>query len=56
VDPAPLAFEAILKGNSYNPCPKAKRIEDPIQWTGAKIAEQAVRFNPDKGPVGNFDD
>jgi len=55
-DTAPLGYEAILKANSYQPCPKAKRIEDPAQWTGAKIAERAAGMNSDKGPAGNFDD
>lgn len=55
-DTAPLAYEAILKADSYTPCPKARHIEDPAEWTGAKIAERAGRLNTDKGPAGNFDD
>ncbi len=55
-DTAPLAFEAILKGNSYLPCAKAKRTVDPAEWTGDKIAERAGKLNSDKGPAGNFDD
>jgi len=55
-DTAPLAYEAIIKADSYQPCPKAKRIEDPAQWTGAKIADRASDINTGKGPAGNFDD
>jgi fructose/tagatose bisphosphate aldolase len=55
-DTAPLAYETILKAGSFNPGPKAEKIEDPARWTGAKIAEAAARLNTDKGPAGDFDD
>jgi len=55
-DTAPLAYETIIKAKSCDPGPKAKRIEDPADWTGDKIAELAARLNTDKGPAGNFDD
>ncbi|MDR1051692.1 MAG: class II fructose-bisphosphate aldolase [Deltaproteobacteria bacterium] len=53
---APLAYDAIMKANGYDPGPKAARLEDPAQWTDAKIAERAAKLNTDKGPAGNFDD
>ena len=55
-DTAPLAVEAILRAGSYDLGPKAERIEDPAEWTEAKIKERASRMKGDKGPKGNFDD
>jgi fructose/tagatose bisphosphate aldolase len=55
-DTAPLALEAILKAGSYDLGPKAKRIEDPAEWTESKLAEKAKLLNTDKGAKGNFDD
>lgn len=55
-DTAPLALEAILKAGSHDLGPKGSRIEDPAQWTDAKIAEKAKGLAGDKGPAGNFDD
>jgi len=55
-DTAPLAIEAILEANSYDPGPKAYRIEDPGQWTDAKIKARAAVIDSDKGPAGDFDD
>jgi len=55
-DTAPLAIAAILKANSYDPGPKAKRIEDPAQWTREAIPQRAQGLSGDKGPAGNFDD
>jgi len=55
-DTAPLAIEAILEANSYDPGPKANKIEDPMQWTEDKIIERAGRISSDKGPEGDFDD
>ncbi len=40
-DTAPLGIEAILKTKSFDPGPKAKRIEDPKEWSKEKIAEKA---------------
>ncbi|MDR1295957.1 MAG: class II fructose-bisphosphate aldolase [Deltaproteobacteria bacterium] len=53
---APLAYDAIMKANGYDPGPKAARLEDPALWTDAKIKERASKLNTDKGPAGNFDD
>jgi hypothetical protein len=55
-DTAPLAIAAILEANSYDPGPKAERIEDPAAWTGEKIRQRAAAIETDKGPAGNFDD
>jgi hypothetical protein len=53
---APLAINAILEAGSYNPGPKAQRIDDPNDWTPEKIKERAAGLDSDKGPEGDFDD
>ncbi len=55
-DTAPLAVDAILKAGSYDPGPKAERIEDPEEWTTEKIIERAKTIESEKGPEGDFDD
>jgi fructose/tagatose bisphosphate aldolase len=55
-DTAPLAIEAILKADSYDPGAKATRIEDPSEWTENQIHERASKLDVDKGPAGDFDD
>ncbi|MEA1933906.1 MAG: class II fructose-bisphosphate aldolase [Thermodesulfobacteriota bacterium] len=55
-DTAPLAIEAILKAGSYDLGPKSERIEDPAEWTDAKIIERAASLDSAKGPAGDFDD
>jgi hypothetical protein len=55
-DTAPLAIEAINDAGTYDPGPKAKRIEDPSEWTSEKIRKRAVAIESNKGPKGNFDD
>jgi len=55
-DTAPLAIAAILEAGSYDPGPKAKRIENPSEWTPDKIVERAKSIDSKKGPEGNFDD
>lgn len=57
-DTAPLAMEAILEAGSYDMGPKAKRIEDPAEWTKEKIIERAGKqFKKEEtGPKGNYDD
>jgi fructose-bisphosphate aldolase class II len=55
-DTAPLAIETILKAGSYDLGPKATRIENPAEWTEAKIIERASHLGKDKGPAGKFDD
>ncbi|MFH1137766.1 MAG: class II fructose-bisphosphate aldolase [Pseudomonadota bacterium] len=55
-DTAPLALAAILEAGSHNLPPKARRLEDPAEWTEAKIRAKAAAINTDKGPAGNFED
>jgi len=55
-DTASLALEAILEAGSYDLGPKGTRIEDPTQWTEARIHERAEGLDSDKGPAGDFDD
>ena len=55
-DTADLAVEAILKAGSYDLADKAARIEDPSEWSEAKIIERAKTLDTDKGPEGDFDD
>jgi fructose-bisphosphate aldolase, class II len=55
-DTAPLGVEAILKAGSCDLGSKIGRIEDPAEWTEAKIVEKAARLNSPKGPSGKFDD
>lgn len=55
-DTAPLAVAAILSAGSYDPGPKAERIEDPAEWTPEKITKRAATIDSDKGPAGDFED
>jgi fructose-bisphosphate aldolase class II len=55
-DTAPLAVAAILEAGSYDPGPKAHRIEIPENWTPQEIVERAKSLNTNKGPAGNFED
>jgi len=55
-DTADLAVSAILKAGSFDPGPKAERIESPDDWTPDKIHEKASAIDSDKGPEGDFDD
>jgi len=55
-DTAPLAVAAILSAGSYDPGPKAERIEDPAEWTPEKIIKRAATIDSDKGPEGDFED
>lgn len=53
---ADIAIQEIIKAGSYDPGPKAKKIESPEDWTKEKIIQKAALLNTDKGPEGNFDD
>ena len=55
-DTASLAIKAILEAGTYDPGPKASRIEDPDEWTSEKIVRRAATIVSDKGPKGDFDD
>ena len=55
-DTADIALQQILETGSYDPGPKAGRIEDPGEWSEAGIAEKAALIDSNKGPEGDFDD
>ncbi|RLC31075.1 MAG: ketose-bisphosphate aldolase [Deltaproteobacteria bacterium] len=55
-DTAPLAVDAIIEAGSYDLGPKCGRIEDPDEWTEARIHEKAAEIVSDKGPEGDFSD
>jgi fructose/tagatose bisphosphate aldolase len=55
-DSADHCLEAIIKANSYDPGPKAAKIEAADEWTEDKIVEKAALLDTDKGPEGDFDD
>ncbi len=55
-DTAPLGIQALLDAGSHDLGPKAKRIEDPAQWTEDKIRARAAAMDTDKGEAGDFDD
>ena len=56
MDTAPRAIEAILASGSFDLGSKTGRIEDPAEWTDAKIVERAKTLASDKGARGDFDD
>lgn len=51
-----IVIEDILKSASYNPGPKASKIESTEEWTEDKIIQKASLISSDKGPEGDFDD
>jgi len=53
---APLAVQTILASASYDPGPKAERLEDPAEWIPEKIVGRARSIQSTKGPDGNFED
>ncbi|WP_319524982.1 class II fructose-bisphosphate aldolase [uncultured Desulfosarcina sp.] len=55
-DSADTTIESILEADSFDPGPKAQRIEDPREWTPEKIAQQAASLETNEGPEGDFDD
>ncbi|MBU0765642.1 MAG: class II fructose-bisphosphate aldolase [Bacteroidetes bacterium] len=55
-DSAPVVLGKILEKGSYDPGPKAARIENPADWTTEKITERAKSIDSNKGQEGNFDD
>jgi len=55
-DTAPIAYDLILKANSYDLGPKVEQFEDPAEWTEEKIKARAAAMDTDKGPEGDFDD
>ncbi|QTA79878.1 Ketose-bisphosphate aldolase family protein [Desulfonema limicola] len=55
-DTASIAIEEILKAGSYDPGPKADRIENLDDWTQEKIVERARSIISNESPEGDFDD
>ena len=55
-DTAPLCVEAILAAGSWDPGPKAERIEPPEDWNEDQIRIRAADIVGDRGPEGDFDD
>ena len=55
-DTASIVINEINKIGTYDPGPKAERIEDSGKWTKAQIIERAKSITADKGPEGDFDD
>ncbi len=55
-DTAPLVISSILDSGYYDPGPKTKRLEDPVEWTPEQIVKKAKSIIIKKGPKGNFDD
>lgn len=55
-DSADLTIESILEADGFDPGPKARRIEDPQEWTPEKIAQRAPLLETNEGPEGDFDD
>ncbi len=55
-DTAQSAVEMILTAGSFDLGPKGSRIEEPAEWSDAKILEKARLIQGDKGPAGKFDD
>jgi fructose/tagatose bisphosphate aldolase len=53
---APLAIELLLESGTFDPGPKARRIEAPADWTREKILRKAATIQTDKGKPGDFDD
>ena len=55
-DTASIVYDSIFEENSYDPGPKASRIESPDQWTDEMITVKSQEIKSDKGPSGDFDD
>lgn len=55
-DTAALIIDAIGRAGTYDPGPKASRIENPDDWTPEKITDRAKTVTGDKGPGGDFED
>jgi len=53
---AALAIQAVLDAGCHATESKARRIEDPKNWTPERIRQRAAGINSNKGPAGNFED
>lgn len=55
-DTASVVIDEILSKQTYDPGPKAEKLESENEWTKDKILEKAANISSDKGPEGNFED
>lgn len=55
-DTAPLVIGAICRAGTFDPGPKASRLDNPDEWTPEKIVQRAETVTGNKGPGGDFDD
>ncbi|MBL6976309.1 MAG: class II fructose-bisphosphate aldolase [Deltaproteobacteria bacterium] len=55
-DTAPLAMGVLLEADGYDLGHKARRLEDPADWTPDRIREKAALMDTKEGPTGDFDD
>jgi len=55
-DAASLVISSIIDSKTYDPGPKIKRLEDPVDWTPELIVKKAKSIITDKGPKEDFDD
>jgi len=55
-DTADTAISRILQAGTFDPGPKADRIETPEEWTEEKIRERAGAIVRDRGAEGDFED
>lgn len=55
-DTAPIVISSIVDSGTYDPGPKTKRLEDPVEWTTEQIVKKAKSIITNKGTKGNFDD
>ena len=53
---ADIAISRILQAGTFDPGPKADRIEPPEEWTEEKIRERAGAIVRDRGAAGDFED
>lgn len=55
-DTASLVIDDICQAGTFDPGPKATRLENPDEWTREKIVQRAAAVMGDKGQGGHFDD
>ena len=55
-DTAPLVLEEIFTAGTYEPVPKAKRIESPDEWTQEKIVQKAAFISSPRESGRDYDD
>ena len=53
---ASIVINDIISADTFDPGPKAEKIQDPNDWTPEKITQRASLIVSDKGPEGDFED